>query len=165
MLNFLFLVFVGLNFAQDMPEAVKRLQAFTGRWEGPVTMEYSGKPIIKMTGFQNCQTVAEGWAVQCVGQFKGDKLVFNEAIQLSYDQASDKIVLAVIYSLGPQSFSVTGNWNKSDLILSRKFEMKGLAFEEIGSWKFLNKHVRDLEINSTLGGKFFGRITGHLEKR
>lgn len=161
-----FVVFVGFAaFAQEMPEPVKRLQAFSGKWEGAVTMELSGKPIIKLTGYQNCQTVAAGWAVQCEGQFKGDKFEFNEALQISYDLASDKIVLAATYSSGPQSFLVTGNWNLSDLILSRKMEIKGLPYEEIGSWKFVNKHVRDLEINSTLAGKFFHRITAHLEKR
>jgi len=76
-----------------------------------------------------------------------------EAFQGSYDAASDKIVWAVMYQLGPQSFTVTGNWVGETLQLGRTAVVNGLPYAETGGWTFVTPTHRTLVIDATLGGQ------------
>jgi hypothetical protein len=148
----------------NVPEAVQQLYSFVGYWPGTARIEQTGAPALDLIGHQECNVVARGWAIQCVGHFVNDAFELNESFQGAYDAASGKIYWQVMYSTGPQAFTVTGNFNDAgtELNLSRSADTPVGEFVEIGTWRFLSPMHRVLEINGSLGGEPTHRITADL---
>lgn len=150
----------------DVPAKVRQLYAFVGYWPGSAVLEQTGAPPLHLEGYQQCEIVARGWSIQCVGRFTNDVFELNESFQGAYDAATDSIHWQVMYSTGPQAFTVTGNFNADGtaLGLSRSAETPAGTFLETGTWTFLTPWHRALEIHGTLAGETTHRITADLRR-
>lgn len=144
-----------------LPKEVLNLHAFQGYWPGTGTLQVGTNPIIHIHGFQTCEVTAKGWSIQCIGHWEGDQsFLLDESFQGAFDAASGLINWQVMYSQGPQAFTVSGIFNDAgtQLVLSRSFMSPDGLVEQNGAWTFLTANHRTLFIDTKVNGQLVSRM-------
>ena len=147
------------------PKQTLALHAFAGEWTGTAAI-YMGT--IHLKGYQSMKVVANGWALQGHGRWTNEdqSFVLEESFQGAYDAPSNKIHWQVMYSQGPQAFTVPGLFNDLGdiLTLNRSYPTPDGMCDETGVWTFLSKEHRELLIESKVGGQVVYRLTADVVK-
>jgi len=154
-------------FATDLADQVEKLHQFNGYWSGTGTLQMGNDPIINFSGYQECKIVANGWSIQCVGHFAGDSgFLLDESFQGAYDIATNQINWQVMYSQGPQAFTVFGLFNAAgtELPLGRSFMTPDGLLEQYGTWLFLSETHRALSIDTKVNGQLVSHLTADVSR-
>lgn len=151
----------------NFPQQVIFLHSFEGHWTGTAHIQMGEGPIIKLSGFQKWQLAASGWAMQGEGRWEGENFLLEEAFQVAYDAGSNLINWHVMYSQGPQAYTITGLFNQlgTELPLSRTLNTPNGLLEESGAWTFHSKDHRTLEVQTKLAGVQLAKITAVVRKK
>jgi hypothetical protein len=155
------------SFAADLPDQVQKLHQFDGYWPGTGTLQVGSDPVINFSGYQECSVVADGWSIQCVGHFEGDSgFLLDESFQGAYDLATKQIHWQVMYSQGPQAFTVFGLFNAAgtELPLGRSLTTPEGLLEQSGTWAFQTENHRTLFIDTKLNGQLVSHLTADLSR-
>ncbi len=155
------------SFAADLPDQVQKLHQFKGYWSGTGTLQVGNNPVINFSGYQKCKIVANDWSIQCVGQFENDLgFLLEESFQGAYDIATNQINWQVMYSQGPQAFTVFGLFNAAgtELPLGRSFMTPEGLVEQTGTWTFLTKKHRTLFIDTKVSGQLVSHLTADVSR-
>ncbi len=149
----------------DVPAGAKLLYSFIGKFKGTATLANAGQPTIVAKGFQRCEKVARGWAIQCEAHFEGDGLIFDEAIMGGYDVPSQTIHWNVVNSFG-QAYTLVGTFTNPDTLeLEYTATVDGQPYVDQGTWTISpNKKRIRLDQVITLGGQVVTTITADLKK-